>query len=122
MPFSIRTLRWAGRPSSSTPNVPHSEPTVPSSTSVTRGLATCWPTLPVYTEAFLTMWSASSPCPHASWNRMPPLPPASTTGSSPDGAGRADSLANAWDAAVRARSSTDTSSNSSKPRVRAAVS
>ncbi len=29
------------------------------------------------------MWSASSPWPQASWKRMPPLPPASTTGSSP---------------------------------------
>ena len=41
------------------------------------------------------MWSASSPWPHASWKRMPPLPPASTMGTSPDGAGRADSLASA---------------------------
>ena len=51
---------------------------------------------------------------------MPPLPPASTTGSSPDGAGRADSLDSARLAASWASSSTDTSSKSSKPRVRAA--
>src|ERR1039458_3488505 len=68
------------------------------------------------------MWSASRPWPHASWKRMPPLPPASTTGSSPEGAGRADSLDSARLAARRASSSTDTSSNSSNPSVRAAVS
>ncbi len=68
------------------------------------------------------MWSASSPWPHASWKRMPPLPPARTTGSSPEGAGRADSLDSARLAASSASSSTDTSSNSSNPRVRAAVS
>ena len=47
------------------------------------------------------MWSASSPWPHASWKRMPPLPPASTMGTSPEGAGRADSLASARAAARR---------------------
>ena len=52
------------------------------------------------------MWSASSPWPHASWKRMPPLPPASTTGSSPEGAGRASSLAIARAAAIPASSST----------------
>ena len=38
------------------------------------------------------MWSASSPCPHASWKRIPPLPDAMTSGTSPLGAGRADKL------------------------------
>ncbi len=37
---------------------------------------------------------------------MPPLPPASTMGTSPDGAGRADSLASARAAATSAMSST----------------
>src|SRR5271166_74698 len=53
---------------------------------------------------------------------MPPLPPASTTGSSPEGAGRAESLESARCAASSASSSTDTSSKRSKPTVRAAVS
>ena len=68
------------------------------------------------------MWSASRPWPQASWKRMPPLPPASTTGTSPEGAGRADSLVRARSAAVRASSSTSTLSNSSKPTVRATLS
>ena len=38
------------------------------------------------------MWSASRPWPHASWNRTPPLPLLRTTGTTPLGAGRADSL------------------------------
>ena len=45
------------------------------------------------------MWSASSPWPQASWNRMPPLPPARTMGTSPEGAGRAESLVRARAAA-----------------------
>src|SRR5258707_786478 len=49
------------------------------------------------------MWSASTPCPQASWKRMPPLPPASTTGTSPEGAGRAASLQTAPPARARGR-------------------
>ena len=67
----------------------------------------------------MTMWSASSPWPHASWNKMPPLPPASTMGTSPDGAGRADSLTSARAAARWAMSSTRWRSKISKPSVRA---
>ncbi len=68
------------------------------------------------------MWSASRPWPQASWKRIPPLPPASTTGTSPDGAGRAESFDRARLAAVRASSSTSASSNTSKPTVRATLS
>ena len=68
------------------------------------------------------MWSASRPCPQASWNRIPPLPEASTRGSSPLGAGRAESLARARRAAVVATSSTSTVSNNSNPTVKADVS
>ena len=39
--------------------------------------------------------SASSPCPHASWNSTPPAPRLSTTGSLPRGAGRARSIVSA---------------------------
>ncbi len=53
---------------------------------------------------------------------MPPLPPASTTGSSPEGAGRASSLPIARAAAIRAISSTATRPNSSNPSVRATLS
>ena len=53
---------------------------------------------------------------------MPPLPPASTTGTSPDGAGRALSLDSARVAAVRATSSMSTSSKISNPTVRATLS
>ena len=45
------------------------------------------------------MWSASRPCPHASWNRIPPVPLLITTGRTPDGAGRAASLVRARRAA-----------------------
>ena len=96
---------------------PHSGPMVPSSTSVTSGLATISPTRPVKTETSLAMWSASRPCPHASWKRTPPLPCLITTGRLPDGAGRADSFVRARWAAVRASSSTRSRSNSSKPTV-----
>ena len=57
-------------------------------------------------RASFTMWSASRPCPHASWNRMPPVPLLMTTGSTPDGAGRADSFDIALRAARSAASST----------------
>ena len=50
---------------------------------------------------------------------MPPLPPASTIGTSPEGAGRAESLVRARAAAVRAMSSTPWRSKISKPSVRA---
>ena len=50
---------------------------------------------------------------------MPPLPPASTMGTSPEGAGRADSLANARAAATSAMSSTRWRSKISYPSVRA---
>ena len=84
--------RW---PSSSMPIAPHSEPMVPSSTRVTSGLATCSPRRPRKTDASRPTRSASSPWPHASWNRTPPPPLLMTTGTAPLGAGRADSLRNA---------------------------
>ena len=60
---------------------------VPSSIRVTSGEATCSPTWSTNTEAFLAMWSASRPCPQASWNSTPPPPWPITTGMVPEGAG-----------------------------------
>ena len=65
---------------------------VPSSTSVTSGDATCSPRRPLNTEAPLSTRSFSRPWPQASWNSTPPPPGPMTTGSVPDGAGRAASL------------------------------
>src|SRR5579875_988261 len=76
----MRTLRCAGVPSSSTASAPHSGPMVPSSTRVTSGLATVSPMWWAKTDSSLAMWSASRPCPHASWNSTPPEPLAITTG------------------------------------------
>ena len=50
---------------------------------------------------------------------MPPLPPASTIGTSPEGAGRADSLVSAAGGRASAMSSTRWRSKISKPSVRA---
>ena len=66
------------------------------------------------------MWSASRPCPHASWKRIPPLPDSRMSGTSPLGAGRAVSFTRARRAAAAAMSRTSTVSNSSKPTVKAA--
>ncbi len=82
---------------------------------VTSSLATFSPTRRAKTEAFFLTRSASRPCPQASWNSTPPPPLPITTGMVPVGAGRARSLVMARRAALRANSSTSTSSNSSKP-------
>ena len=81
----MSTLRWAGVPSSSMAKQPHSSAIVPSSTSVTSGDATCWPSRPLNTDAPLSTRSFSRPWPQASWNSTPPPPGPMTTGRVPDG-------------------------------------
>ncbi len=88
----MRTLRRVGTPSSSTLSEPRRLAIVPSSTTVTSSEATGWPSRPENAEVFLRLKSPSSPCPTASWSRMPGQPGPSTTVISPAGASTAPSF------------------------------
>ena len=74
MPFSISTFCCVGMPSSSTLSDPRRLPMVPSSITVQRGLATCWPMRPLNAETPLRLKSASRPWPTASCSRIPGHP------------------------------------------------
>ena len=98
-PFSMRTVRLVGVPSSSTLSEPRRLGMVPSSTTVTRSEATRSPTRPVNADTPFRLKSPSRPWPIASWSRMPGHPGPSTTVIVPAGAATAPSFTRAWRAA-----------------------
>ena len=94
-PFSMRTVRPVGVPSSSTLSEPRRFGIVPSSITVTSAEATCCPSRPLNADTPFRLKSPSSPWPTASCRRIPGQPGPRTTVIGPAGALIAPSLTRA---------------------------